>query len=293
MSSSSSTVKFFSLSSGSCGNCYFLSLEEDGVHTAGVVIDAGVSLRRLKKELLAKGYGYDSFSAILVTHDHLDHIRHLGSFCKHLRKPVYATPVLHAALSRHPFTSAWIGGCRRDLADRDWTTVIPDKVFAKYFIVPHDATQTVGYALWIGGYKFVIMTDIGEMTDEALAYARNADTVVIESNYDREMLLTGPYPYELKMRILGGNGHLRNDQCAEALKGFMHDGLRNIFLCHLSENNNTPDLALRASSDALEEIGFHPTYERSAVYVNTGGGEERRVNLRALPRRTPSPLYVL
>ena len=106
-----STVKFFSVSSGSCGNCYFLSLEEDGVHSAGVVIDAGVSLRRLKKGLAANGYDMDSFSAILVTHDHLDHIRHLGAYCKHLCKPVYATPVLHGALSRHPFTSPWIGGC--------------------------------------------------------------------------------------------------------------------------------------------------------------------------------------
>ena len=288
-----STVKFFSISSGSCGNCYFLSLEEDGVHSAGVVIDAGVSLRRLKKELLAKGYGYDSFSAILVTHDHLDHIRHLGSFCKHLCKPVFATTVLHSALARHPFTSPWIGGCSRELKSGDWNVIVPDKIFAKYFIVPHDATQTVGYALWMGGYKFVIMTDIGDMTEEALAYARNADTVVIESNYDKEMLLTGSYPYDLKMRILGGSGHLRNDQCAEAVKSFMHDGLRNVLLCHLSENNNTPELALSASTDALESIGFHRTYDRSAVFVNEGDGVERRVNLRALPRRTPSPLYVL
>ena len=290
---SNSTVKFFSISSGSCGNCYFLSLEEDGAHSAGVIIDAGVSLRRLKKGLAANGYDMDSFSAILVTHDHLDHIRHLGAYCKHLCKPVFATPVLHGALSRHPFTSPWIGGCSRELKDGDWNTIVPDKVFAKYFIVPHDASQTVGYALWIGGYKFVIMTDIGEMTKEAVAYARNADTVIIESNYDKEMLLTGSYPYELKMRILGGSGHLRNDQCASAIKEFMHDGLRNVFLCHLSENNNTPELAVRASADALESIGFHQTYDRSAVFVNTEEGQERRVILRALPRRTPSPLYVL
>ena len=159
--------------------------------------------------------------------------------------------------------------------------------------MPHDATQTVGFALWIGGHKFVIMTDIGEMTGEALAYARNADTVVIESNYDREMLLTGPYPYDLKMRILGGSGHLRNDQCADSIKQFMHDGLRNIFLCHLSENNNTPELALSTSSEALESIGYRQSYERSALFINETDGQERRVNLRALPRRTPSPLYVL
>ena len=291
--SSSNTVKFFSLSSGSCGNCYFLALEEDGTHSAGIIIDAGVSLKRLKKELAAKGYDIDSFSAILVTHDHLDHIRHLGAYCKHLCKPVYATPALHGALARHTFTSAWIGGCSRMLGDRDWNVIVPDKVFAKYFIVPHDATQTIGYAIWIGGYKFVIMTDIGCMTEEALAYARNADTVVIESNYDRDMLIHGTYPYELKMRILGGCGHLRNDQCAEALKAFMHEGLANVFLCHLSENNNTPDLALRTSADALESIGYQRSYAKSAVFVRVTEDSEHRVNLRALPRRTASPLYVL
>ena len=290
---SSNTVKFFSLSSGSCGNCYFLSLEEDGVHTAGAVIDAGISLRRLKKELLAKGYTYDSFSAILVTHDHLDHIRHLGSYCKHLSKPVYATPVLHGALARHTFTSPWIGGCSRFLKEGEWNAIVPGKIFAKYFIVPHDATQTVGYALWIGDYKFVIMTDIGEMTEEALAYARNADTVVIESNYDRDMLITGPYPYDLKMRILGGSGHLRNDQCADAVKAFMHDGLRNVFLCHLSENNNTPDLAFGTSAGALESIGYHQAYAKSAVFTREAEDRAHSVNLRALPRRTASPLYVL
>ena len=290
---SNSTVKFFSLSSGSCGNCYFLSLEEDGVHTAGVVIDAGVSLRRLKKELLAKGYTFDSFSAILVTHDHLDHIRHLGSYCKHISKPVHATSVLHGALARHTFTAAWIGGCSRFLKDGEWNPIVPDKIFAKYFIVPHDATQTVGYALWIGGYKFVIMTDIGEMTEEALAYARNADTVVIESNYDREMLMNGPYPYDLKMRILGGSGHLRNDQCAEAVKAFMHEGLRNVFLCHLSENNNTPDLAFDTTAGVLESLGYQRACAKSAVFTREAEGREHRVNLRALPRRTASPLYVL
>ena len=270
---SSSAVKFFSLSSGSCGNCYFLSLEEDGEHVAGVVIDAGVSLRRMKRELSLKGYSYDSFSAVLVTHDHLDHIRHLGSYCKHLQKPVYTTPVLHRALQKHSFTSEWIDGCQKDMDAGGWNEIVKGKIYAKYFIVPHDATQTVGYALLLGGYKFVIMTDIGDMTAEALAYARNADTVVIESNFDTGMLMAGPYPYDLKMRICKGAGHLSNDKCAAAIKGFLHDGLKYIFLCHLSENNNTPELAYQASRESVPQ--------------------ESGVSLRTLPRQTASPLYTL
>ena len=103
-------LRFMSFSSGSNGNCYFL---HDG--TRGIIIDAGVSLRRLKKYLTERGFSLDSFQAILVTHDHLDHIRHLGSWCKHLKKPVYATSVLHDALSWHTFTRDWIAPCRRVL----------------------------------------------------------------------------------------------------------------------------------------------------------------------------------
>ena len=128
-------------------------------------------------------------------------------------------------------------------------------------------------------YKFVIMTDIGRMVPQALAFARQADTVVIESNYDLEMLRHGPYPKVLQDRICGGHGHLSNAECAEALRDFAHPGLRNIFLCHLSEHNNTPELAYRTSSDILQSI-----------YADTEG---RIPRLCPLPRMTPSPLFTL
>jgi phosphoribosyl 1,2-cyclic phosphodiesterase len=147
----------------------------------------------------------------------------------------------------------------------------------RYFVVPHDATQTVGYAIESEGHKFVIMTDIGRMTDEAVEFARQADTVVVESNYDMDMLMGGPYTHELKMRIVQGCGHLSNDECASAIRRFWHPGLRNIFLCHLSENNNTHDLAYRCSLEALESIGV-------------GKGT---ISLRCLPRQYPSRLYTL
>ena len=170
-----------SLSSGSCGNCYYLGTEH-----SGIIIDAGVSLRRLKKVLQEYDLTPDSFTAVLVTHDHLDHIRHLGSFCKRLSKPVYTAETIHKALARHTFTAPTIGPCRRVLAEGEWNEVAGMKV--RYFVVPHDATQTVGYAIDVEGHKFVIMTDIGRMTDEAVEFARQADTVVVESNYDMDML---------------------------------------------------------------------------------------------------------
>ena len=147
----------------------------------------------------------------------------------------------------------------------------------KYFVVPHDATQTVGYAVKIDGRLFVIMTDVGRMTDEAVELSRMADTVVVESNYDIDMLMQGPYTHELKMRIIQGCGHLSNDECASAIKRFYHKDLKNIFLCHLSENNNTRELAYESSLEALLELGV----------------EKGTVALRCLPRQYPSQMYML
>lgn len=259
-----------SLSSGSCGNCYFL-----GTGDRGILIDAGVSLRRLKKTLMENGLDMESFSAILVTHDHLDHIRHLGSFCKRIAKPVFTTEDIHSALARHTFTADHISSCRNILSEGEWNDVAGFKV--RYFVVPHDATQTVGYAIDIDDRRFVIMTDIGRMTDEAVEFARTADTVVVESNYDMDMLMSGPYTYELKMRIVQGCGHLSNDECASAIKRFWHPGLKNIFLCHLSENNNTRELAFNCSAAALRSLGV----------------EKGSVALRCLPRQYPSQMFIL
>ncbi|MBE6250541.1 MAG: MBL fold metallo-hydrolase [Bacteroidales bacterium] len=263
-------IRFMSLSSGSCGNCYYL-----GTDKGGILIDAGVSLRRLKKTLMENGLDMNSFSAILVTHDHLDHIRHLGSFCKKLSVPVYTTDVIHGALSRHTFTAPTIAPCRRILPQGKWSEVAGMKV--RYFIVPHDATQTVGYAIEVAAHKFVIMTDVGRMTDEAVGFARQADTVVVESNYDMDMLMGGPYTHELKMRIVQGCGHLSNDECAAAVKRFWHKDLKNIFLCHLSDNNNTRQLAAECTAAALKELGV----------------EQGTVSLRCLPREYPSQLFTL
>ncbi len=263
-------LRFFSLSSGSCGNCYYLGTEDNGI-----LIDAGVSLKQLKKIFQSNGIDIDTVRGVLVTHDHLDHIRFLGTFCKRLYKPVYTTEAIYNALLKHSFTSSVISSCCHTLP-ADGAVELPGISF-KCFEVPHDATQTVGYSINIDNCNFVIMTDIGRMTDEAVGYASQADTLVIESNYDMDMLMSGTYPYELKMRIIQGCGHLSNDECASALKRAVHPGLKNIFLCHLSENNNTPERAFSASSAALEEVGV----------------EKGTIHLRCLPRTYPSPVFYL
>ena len=267
-------IRFLSFTSGSCGNCALLLSGAPGAER-GILVDAGVSLRRMRKVLQEHHLDYDCLDAVLVTHDHLDHIRHLGAYCKKLCLPVYAPAQLHAALTQHTFTRDWIGPCRRELRTGEWMPLTP-AMEVRAFEVPHDATQTLGYALRIGAHRFVLMTDLGQLTDEALSLAREADTVVIESNYDVDMLLGGSYPHVLKMRICQGAGHLSNDACAEAVGRFWHPGLKNLFLCHLSENNNTPQKALAATSAQLRALGAETT-----------------TVLRLLPRYVATPLFNL
>lgn len=263
-------IRFLSFSSGSCGNCSLLMCDE-----GGVMIDSGVGIRSVKKVLEANHLDFNCFQSIIITHDHGDHIHALGSFCKRLKKPVWATELVHGALSRHPYTRLEIPSCRKILSE-GWNPVAPG-IEAHAFVVPHDATETVGYAIRLEGRLFVLMTDLGHVTEEALQWASEADSVVIESNFDVDMLLGGSYPYYLKMRICQGAGHLSNDACCDAIRRFMHPGLRNLFLCHLSGNNNTPQLAFDHAADTLRKLDV----------------PEGSINLRVLQRGIPSPLLLL
>ncbi len=245
-------MRFISFSSGSCGICSLLLGPG-----SGILIDVSVSIRRVKKELEAVGLGMDAISAILVTHDHGDHIRSLGSFCKRVGAPVWTSGTLHDALAYHPFTRDWITPCRQDLEPGVWNPVTAD-FDVRYFVVPHDATQCLGYAIRCGGELFVLMTDMGHATPESLQWASQATTLVLESNYDVDMLLGGDYPQYLKDRICHGIGHLSNDACAEVIVRSLHPQLRNLFLCHLSGNNNTPQLAYDNAAHALEREGVPP-----------------------------------
>lgn len=239
-----------------------------------MLIDAGASMRRVKKSLADRGLSLSDVGLILVTHEHLDHIRFLGTFCKYHRPKVCAPRKLHATLSAHTFTKDHIAACRHILEAEAWNEVGDFSI--KWFNVPHDASQTVGYAIKSEGHLFVLMTDLKHVPEEAMTLAKQADTVVIESNYDYDMLLNGPYTPELKQRILD-EGHLSNDACAEAIKEFWHDGLKSIFLCHLSGNNNTPSKAYESALAALKELGV----------------EQGNVHLRTLDRGKESPLINL
>ena len=262
-------MKFISFTSGSCGNCYWLGSED-----SALLIDAGASMRRARRYLMDNGLSINSVRNVLVTHDHLDHIRFLGTYCKYLMPGVCTTQKIHGVLAVHSFTRDHIAPCRRVLRPDDWNDL--DGFLVRFFVLPHDSTQNVGYAVLKEDHLFVLMTDLEHVTPEAMQWASKADTVVIESNYDYDMLVNGPYPPELKQRILK-EGHLSNSACACAIREFYHPSLKNLFLCHLSGNNNTPQLAYDSAREALISIGVPPG----------------TVHLRTLERGVPSPVISL
>ena len=240
-------VRFVSLASGSNGNCYYFS---DG--SISFLVDAGIGARTVRKRLSELGISFDAIDFILVTHDHVDHIKCLGLLTERFAKPVYATRTLHDALSRHFCTRGKMTGCVRILKE-DFANDIRG-VSVTPFVVPHDATQTVGYHIVFAGQKITIITDLGSPTDAAVSYASRADHLIVEANYDVDMLMRGPYPMQLKMRIISDNGHLSNEQTCSLLKRCSHAGLRNVFLCHLSAHNNTPQTAYATVKETLENL---------------------------------------
>ena len=244
-------LKFISFGSGSSGNCYYLYTE-----SAGLLIDTGVGTRMLKKQFHDYGLQFvDGFQAILVTHDHADHIKSVGSLCKKFDIPVYASQLVHEGMDRNYCMRCKIAHKNRKVVEYGVQFSIGDFSITP-FRVPHDSTDNVGYMIEHGGIVFSLLTDVGRITDDMKSVMQKSDYLVIEANYDPQMLAAGPYPQYLKSRISCGTGHLSNAQCAEALIENMSSKLRHIWLCHLSEENNTPELAWKAVSGALEGAGL-------------------------------------
>lgn len=218
-----------------------------------MLVDLGVGVRTLKKRLAEHDISFDNIAMVLVTHDHIDHIRSLGSFTQRHQKPVFATKTLHRALSTHFCTRGSLSGCVNILEEDVCYKLSGIGITA--FAVPHDATQTLGYHIDFEGVRFTFLTDIGYPTEAAVKYASMANHLIVEANYDVDMLLRGPYPQSLKVRILEDTGHMSNDQTASLVRRAFHPELKSIHLAHLSRNNNTPKLAFQTVSDALLKMG--------------------------------------
>ncbi|MFT3995194.1 MAG: MBL fold metallo-hydrolase [Dysgonomonas sp.] len=240
--------KFFSLGSGSSGNCYYLGTSE-----YGILIDAGIGIRTIKKTLREYGIAMEKIIAVLVTHDHADHIKTIGCMGDKLNIPIYATEAVHDGIRRNTYLNASLQTTRRIIEKEKVFSIKDFEITA--FEVPHDSLENVGYEIRLEEQKFVLITDIGRITDTIRQHASQATHLVIEANYDEEMLQNGKYPYYLKRRITSGMGHLSNRLSAEFIASIYNNNLQNIWLCHLSQDNNHPELAYKEVELALQTSG--------------------------------------
>jgi len=243
-------LHFISIGSGSSGNCYYLYTEDDGL-----MIDIGVGVRNLKKHFRNFGLSLSRVHHILITHDHADHIKSVGSLTNDLHLPVYATEAVHKGIDRNYCVAKKVSAELRHYVTPGVTEQI-GTFSVTPFTVPHDSSDNVGYQIQVQGITFCIITDAGCVTEEMARYINRADYLVIEANHDVEMLMHGPYPEHLKNRIVSGNGHLNNRLCGEAIANNMSEHLRHVWLCHLSEENNHPELARKTVETVLRSYGI-------------------------------------
>lgn len=262
-------IKFISLASGSSGNCYYL-----GTETYGILVDAGISVRTIKKILKDAGIRMETIRAVFVTHDHADHIKSVGSLGEKQNIPIYTTARIHEGINKSYCVTEKLHSSVRHLEKQQPMQLEDFRI--ESFEVPHDGTDNVGYCIEIDGKTFSFLTDMGEITPTAAHYIRKANYLIIEANYDEEMLRMGNYPAYLKERIASRTGHMSNADTADFLAENVSERLRYIWLCHLSKENNHPELAYKTVEWKLRAKGII-------------AGKD--VQLCALKRTTPSEVY--
>lgn len=241
---------YFSIGSGSSGN--------SGLYVCGgtaVLIDLGVSVRRITAALRRCGLEIADLSGVLITHEHIDHVKGLATYVKKHRVPLYASCGAAEALMRkmpavQPILRPFRGG----------ETFPVGGLQVESFLTPHDSPESVGYVLRGKGQAFGYATDLGFMPSSVRSRLTGCDTVVLESNHDLTMLETGPYPYILKQRVAGPRGHLSNADCAACAVELVKSGVKTLILAHLSEENNRPSLALRETELAVDGLGSCRVY---------------------------------
>lgn len=240
-------LRFAPLFSGSSGNAIYVGC--DGAH---MLVDAGVSGTRVAKALESVGVAPKDLSGILVTHEHTDHIQGVGVLSRKYDVPIYATEGTWAAMEAKLGAVAAKNVC---IIEPEINFFLgPVEIMA--FSTPHDAAASVGYAFELERSKFALATDIGCVRDSWLKHVMGADAVLLEANYDPDMLKAGPYPYDLKKRILSRRGHLSNDDAGETAAQLIKAGARQVVLGHLSKENNFPELALRSAEAILMTEGI-------------------------------------
>lgn len=233
------TLRICLLASGSKGNAVYIEAGE-----TRLLVDAGLSAREVERRLALIGVAADSLDAILLTHEHLDHVRGVGPLARRFRLPLYVHPATRQSLprlGRIDRLEEFELGSRFALRDLE---VMP-------FSVTHDAAAPAGFVFETPVGRIGFATDLGIATHLVGSYLKDCRVLIIESNHDEIMLQDGPYPWHLKQRIRSRHGHLSNSASAELLGGLVWDGLEAVFLAHLSETNNHPVKAVAAANGIL------------------------------------------
>ncbi len=237
-------IRFCSLYSGSSGNCLFISSG-----STRILIDAGLSCKKITEALNSIGESPQDIDALLITHEHSDHIRGVGTFSKRFGVPVYANYSTWAAMEAYV----------ENVSAENRVSFVTGEKFGvgdieiEAFNIPHDAVEPVGYNFYINGRKITTATDIGHVNKNLLSSIENSELILLESNHDVELLKVGPYPWHLKRRILSDVGHLSNEMAGKVVAYLASKGTKRFLLGHLSRENNFPELAYQTVCNALRE----------------------------------------
>lgn len=237
-------LEICALASGSNGNCYYL-----GNENTAVLIDAGLSARQIQLRMTLRNIPQEKVKAIFISHEHSDHCRGARVLSKRLRIPVYLTRKTFLAIRKaeQPELVEWFEA-------GDSTQL--DELTIHSFLKNHDAVEACSFRVSYSGKEVGVMTDIGEPCERVKEHLSKCHAVFIESNYDEEMLLNGPYPYFLKRRVSSGYGHMSNEQSVQLVKEHAGDNLQTVLLSHLSGENNTPEKANEAFSILAEKYNI-------------------------------------
>ena len=255
-------LRFSPLFSGSSGNATYVGCDD-----AHLLVDAGVSGSRVSQELARIGVDPRRLTAILVTHEHIDHIKGIGILSRKYDLPVFATE------------GTWQGMMDKlgPIAPKNVRIFEPGQDFflgpidVTGFSTPHDAAQPVGYTCQLRGIKLAVATDLGSIRESWYQHVRGSEAVILESNFDPDMLKAGPYPYDLKKRIMSAHGHLSNEDAGITAARLVEQGTRQIILGHLSKENNFPELAMRTCELILGQAGIEPQRDVRLSVANRDG----------------------
>lgn len=257
-------MRFSILASGSSGNtCYI----ETG--KASVLIDAGLSGRETERRLGLLGVSARNLDALIITHEHSDHIKGAGPLARRFGLPLY---INRKTLEKGQRA---MGNLPKPVIVRTGQTLTIRDLTVETFTKCHDAADPLGLILSFDGTRMGLVTDLGRSTRLVVDRLRECNALIVEFNHDQEMLEEGPYPLDLKRRIKGPDGHLSNKQAGELVRKICHDNLNYLVLAHLSKTNNNPTKAHKEAKDALGESGI------------------TRVNILISEQDTPSPLIQL